>query len=98
MEKPTSWGEAFEAARRPEPGVDIEKTPSSQNIRLEGGVPLWHAFLEDPTAAVMDTAEERTARSLAAELFTRDPEAANLCEGKSIEEAKVILGGIQRDA
>ena len=70
---------------------DREQSPSPHTVQLAGGVPLYHALLENPDAPVVKLDEVREAKSRLSVIIEEHPEAALACAGKDPEEARRIL-------
>jgi len=57
--------------------------------------PLYHVFLENPDVITLSANEAQNAKSRLARVISIDNESVLSCQGKSLEEAKVILVSIE---
>ncbi len=71
-----------------------EQRISPENIQLEDGTPLYFALLEEKNPLTLSTSKTQDLKSELAVLISVDPASVMLCQGKSFEEAKEILGRI----
>lgn len=60
-------------------------------VTLAGGVPLYHALLDDPNALVVSASEAQEAKEKLAGLIDADPASVLSCQGVTLEEARAIL-------
>lgn len=66
-----------------------------ENVRLEGGKPLYYAFLKEPDALALSHEESEAAHETLRKLAQFDENGVISCQGKTLDEAKKILEGIR---
>lgn len=71
-------------------------------VRLADNTPVWHAFLPDPDAMVVDRVTEQNARTRARACLQacelKDSNVGALIQGKSPQEARRILEEIEKSS
>lgn len=71
-----------------------ERQPLPEDTRLKDGAPLYHVFLENPDAHVVNAHEVQTAKGELEKRIKQNRETVLQCQGKTREEALAILDSI----
>lgn len=95
-----SWLDTFhEVTKRGLGGGGHDSGQGLAEVRLADNTPVWHAFLLNPNAMVIDKGTEQNARAGARACLTRcelkQPKVGELIQGKSLQEARRILEEIE---